>query len=276
MKEVKLNNGAVYPSIGFGTYELRGSEGIQAIIDALEVGYRLIDTAAVYENEEEVGKAIRACDISREEILVTSKLWRNKLGYENAHKEFDESLSRLGLDYMDLYLIHWPANARNFTDWKRVNSGTWKAFEELQESGKVRAIGVSNFLPEHLEALLASAKIPPVLNQLEFHPGYMQNDAVKYCREHDIVVEAWSPLARGEVLTNDVLIDIAENHGRPVSQICLRWVVQHGMIVIPKSGNTSHIRSNMEIFNFSLTDDEMAQINALPEMGFSGEHPNEW
>jgi len=276
MKYITLNDGIQLPHIGFGTYKATEEEGIASVKLALQKGYRLLDTAAKYENESAVGKGIKESGIPREEIFVTTKVWRDNLGYENTKKAFEESLQKLDLDYIDLYLIHWPANAKNFDNWEEVNAETWRAMEEMQAEGKIRSIGVSNFWPEHLEALAKTAKVMPSINQIEFHPGYWQPEVTQYCKDKGIVVEAWSPLARGKVFDHEVLKSIAETHNKSVSQICLRWCIEHGAITIPKSTTPERIQDNMNIFDFELSPEEIKQIDAIPEMGFSGELPNHW
>ena len=276
MKDLLLNDGNRIPLIGFGTYKLLDQDGVQSVANALNNGYRLIDTAAVYKNEEAVGKGIKESGVSRNEICVTTKLWRENLGYNQAKIAFQESLDKLGLDYIDMYLIHWPANAKNYTNWQKANADAWRAMEELKEEGLIKSIGVSNFWQEHLEALFQTANSIPAMNQIEFHPGYWQQELTKYCKEKDIVVQSWSPMARGKVFGNEVLEKIAATHNKSVSQICLRWIIQKDVIVIPKSTELSRIKENINIFDFKLSADEMMQIDTLPEMGFSGELPNEW
>lgn len=276
MKELILNDGNKIPILGFGTYKANESTGVQAVLDALASGYRLIDTAAKYENEEAVGEAIKRSELKREEIIVTTKLWRENLGYKNTMAAFKESLRRLKLDSIDLYLIHWPANAKNYENWQKTNADTWRAMEELKEDGKIKSIGVSNFWQEHLEALFLTAKIIPSVNQIEFHPGYWQPGLTEYCKKQNIVVESWSPLARGKVFGNEMLESIAKNHNKSVSQVCLRWVIQHDVVVIPKSTTLERIKENINLFDFELSAEEMKQIDNLPEMGFSGELPNIW
>lgn len=276
MKNIILSDGNTVPLIGFGTYKSTEEEGISAVADALATGYRLIDTAAKYENEEVVGKGIKASGVARDEIIVTTKLWRENLGYQQAKTAFEASLGKLGLDYIDLYLIHWPANARNYQNWQQANADAWRAMEELQAEGKIKSIGVSNFWEEHLEALFKTANVIPSVNQIEFHPGYWQPALTAFCKEKGIAVESWSPLARGKVFGNAILESIAAKHGKSVSQVCLRWVVQHDVIVIPKSTTLKRIEENIDIFDFELTEAEMLQIDALPEMGFSGELPDIW
>ncbi|RNA62217.1 aldo/keto reductase [Chryseobacterium nematophagum] len=276
MKELILNDGNKIPLVGFGTYKSTEEEGIQSITDALKLGYRLIDSATIYENEEVVGRAIKKSGVPREEIVLTTKLWRTNLGYKEAKIAFEESLKKLDLQYIDLYLIHWPANAKNYDNWQKANSDSWRAMEELMEEGKIKSIGVSNFWQEHLEALSQTSKIVPAVNQIEFHPGYWQSELTEYCKKQGIVVESWSPLARGKVFGNELLQGIAKKHNRSVSQICLRWVIQHDVVVIPKSNTFQRIQENINIFDFELSEEEMKQIDQLPEMGFSGELPNIW
>ena len=276
MQNFKLNDGNHLPALGFGTYQSTEQEGIEAVSFAIQNGYRLIDTAAFYHNEEAVGKGIAKSGIPREEIFVTTKLWRERLGYESAKKELEISLQKLGLDYVDLYLIHWPANAKNYKNWQQVNADTWRAMEELQQEGKIKSIGVSNFFQEHLEALFTTAKVKPAVNQIEFHPGYWQKELVEYCKHLDIVVEAWSPLARGKVFQNELIKSIADKYKKSVAQVSLRWILQHEVVAIPKSNTNQRIIDNLDLFDFELTIDEMNKIDGLPQMGFSGELPNIW
>ncbi|CDF77716.1 oxidoreductase of aldo/keto reductase family, subgroup 1 [Formosa agariphila KMM 3901] len=276
MKTITLNDGNTTPQLGFGTYKSTEQEGIAAVKTAIKKGYRLIDTAAAYGNEAEVGKGIKESGISRKELFVTTKLWRESLGYESTKIELEASLKRLDLEYIDLYLIHWPANQKNYTNWKKTNAETWKAMEELQAEGKIKSIGVSNFFESHLDALLETAKVVPAVNQIEFHPGYWQPELVGYCKSKNIAVESWSPLARGKVFDNPELKSIAEKHNKSVSQICLRWILQHQAIVIPKSSNPDRIAENIDVFDFELSNTDMELINTLPEFGFSGELPDMW
>ena len=276
MKYYQLNNGNKIPAIGFGTYKAQEDEGIAAVKKAIDTGYRLIDTAAKYENEEAVGKAIKQSGIAREELMITTKLWRENLGYESTKKAFETSLAKLDLDYIDLYLIHWPANAKNYENWQKANNDSWRAMEELVKEGKIKNIGVSNFWPEHLEPLLEAAEIKPVINQIEFHPGYWQPELTRYCKENNILIEAWSPLARGKVFESEEIKAIAQKYNKSVAQICLRWILEHNALVIPKSSTPERIEDNFDIFDFQLNAEDIKTIDNLPQMGFSGELPNHW
>ena len=276
MRNLILNDGNKIPIVGFGTYKSKDHEGMESVLSAISNGYSLIDTAAIYGNEEIVGKGIKASGVLRKDIFITTKLWRESLGYNSTKIEFEKSLNRLDLDYIDLYLIHWPANVKNYANWQKTNSDTWRAMEELQAEGKIKSIGVSNFFQEHLEALFQTANVIPAINQIEFHPGYWQQELVEFCKRQNIVVESWSPLARGKVFGNEVLKAIANKHNRSVSQVCLRWIIQHDVIVIPKSTSPRRIQENMNLFDFELSSAEIELINDLPEMGFSGELPNIW
>lgn len=253
---VLLHNGVKMPYFGLGVYKVEeGNEVIDSVKTALEVGYRAIDTAALYENEEGVGKAIKASGIPRKEIFVTTKVWNTDHGYEKTLKAFDKSISKLGLDYVDLYLIHWPGKD-TFLD-------TWRALEKLYRDGRVRAIGVSNFKPHHLQTLMEHSEEKPVINQVELHPYFQQKELREFCKQHDIVVEAWSPLGRGQVLDDPVLAEIGKKYGKTPAQVTLRWHLQNDIVIIPKSVTPSRIKENADIFDFELTAEDMEQIDQL-------------
>ncbi|MCU9595690.1 aldo/keto reductase [Caldibacillus thermolactis] len=253
---VLLHNGVKMPYFGLGVYKVEeGNEVIESVKTALEVGYRAIDTAALYENEEGVGKAIKESGIPREEIFVTTKVWNTDHGYEKTLKAFDKSISKLGLDYVDLYLIHWPGKD-TFID-------TWRALEKLYRDGRVRAIGVSNFKPHHLQTLMEHSEEKPVINQVELHPYFQQKELREFCKQHDIVVEAWSPLGRGQVLDDPVLAEIGKKYGKTPAQVTLRWHLQNDIVIIPKSVTPSRIKENADIFDFELTAEDMEQIDQL-------------
>lgn len=267
---VTLNNGIHIPQIGLGVWQAKeGPEVEQAVLAALEVGYRLIDTAAAYGNEEGVGRAIKASGLRREELFVTTKLSNANHAYTNALRAFDESFAKLDCGYIDLYLIHWPLPMEGkYTE-------AWKALEHIYASGRVRAIGVSNFKPHHLEELLKEAKTVPAVNQIELHPLFQQHETRAYCAKHSIAVESWSPLMQGgEVLENSVITQLAQNHNKTPAQIVLRWHVQSGLIVIPKSVNPKRIRENFELFDFELSKDDMQMIEGLDRNQRIGADPD--
>jgi len=254
---VTLNDGNTIPQIGFGVFQVPEEETYNAVIAALQAGYRSIDTAKAYGNEEGVGKAIADSGIAREELFVTTKLWNDDHGHDEALKAFDASLSKLGLDYLDLYLIHWPVPAQDrYVD-------TYKAFEQLRSEGRVRSIGVSNFTEAHLQRLLEETSVVPVLNQVELHPNFTQKELRAFHAEHNIVTEAWSPLAQGDLLDNAKLGTIAQAHGKTPAQVVLRWHMQLGNVAIPKSVTPERIAANIDVFDFELTGDEMVSIDTL-------------
>lgn len=270
----QLLNGYSIPCLGYGTWQTPdGNTAVHSVKQALQIGYRHIDAAACYENEESVGQGIRESGIDRSELFVTSKVWNSERGYKKTLAAFEKSLSDLKLDYLDLYLIHWPASSSQFENWEELNSETWRAMTELYKSGKVRSIGVCNFLPHHLEALMQS-DITPMVNQIEFHPGQMQPEVLNYCRKNNILVEAYSPLGTGRMLTNPTLKKIADKYDRSVAQICIRWALQNEVLPLPKSITPSRILENSQVFDFDIDDSDMHFINALPYIGGSGNHPD--
>ena len=269
-----LQNGYKIPCIGYGTWQTPdGDTARKAVKCAIESGYRHIDAAAAYDNEEGVGQGIRESGIDRSRLFVTSKLWNAQRGYDKTIQAFEKSLKALELDYLDLYLIHWPASAHQYENWEEINKDTWRAFMDLYKSGKVKAIGVSNFLPHHLEALMGM-EIAPMVNQIEVHPGLLQEEVLSYCRKNEILVEAWSPLGSGRVLGHPVLKEIAASYGKSVAQLCIRWVLQQGVLPLPKSITPSRIKENAEVFDFEITKEDMNKIKALGEFGGSGLHPD--
>lgn len=264
-----LNNGVDMPQVGFGVFQVPNEETATAVAAALKAGYRSIDTAAVYGNEEGVGKALAESGVAREELFITSKLWIADLGYEQTLKAFDASLERLGLDYLDLYLIHWPAPARD------LYVDSWKALEKLYAEKKIRAIGVSNFQPAHLEKLIEASDIVPAVNQVELHPALQNREVIAANTKHGIVTEAWSPLAQGAMLTDDTILAIAGSHDVTAAQVILRWHLQEGRVIIPKSVTPARIAANLDLFGFELTSDELARIDALDRDGRTGPHPDQ-
>ncbi len=264
-----LNNGVDMPQVGFGVFQVPNEETATAVAAALKAGYRSIDTAAVYGNEEGVGKALAESGVAREELFITSKLWIADLGYEQTLKAFDASLERLGLDFLDLYLIHWPAPARD------LYVDSWKALEKLYAEKKIRAIGVSNFQPAHLEKLIEASDIVPAVNQVELHPALQNHEVIAANTKHGIVTEAWSPLAQGAMLTDDTILAIAGSHNVTAAQVILRWHLQQGRVIIPKSVTPARIAANLDLFGFELTGDELARIDALDRDGRTGPHPDQ-
>ena len=255
--DITLNNGVTIPQLGFGTFQVAEDQTQRIVESAIETGYRHIDTAAGYYNEAGVGAAVRASGLAREDVFVTTKLRNGDQGYDNALAAFEASRAALDIDYVDLYLIHWPVPT------KGLYVETWKAFEKLLADGAVRAIGVSNFLPEHLETLLAETDIVPAVNQIEVHPTFQQRGLVQVSRASGIAVEAYSPLGRGADLESDEVTSIAQAHGVTPAQVVLRWHLQQDSIVIPKSNNPERIAANLDVFGFELSDDEIAQVTAL-------------
>lgn len=264
-KSIKLNNGVLIPQPGFGTFMTKdGEEAIQAVKWAVETGYRHIDTAAIYNNEKGVGEGIRQCGVSREELFVTSKVWNSERGYDKTLKAFDKTMDDLGLDYLDLYLIHWPANERQFgKKASKLNQETWRAMEKLYEEGRIKAIGVSNFMPHHIERLMEKATVKPAVNQIEFHPGLLQKECVEFCKEQEITVEAWSPLGRGELIFDELLMGLAEKYGSTVAQIIIRWVMQHDIVPLVKSTKQSRIEENFQVFDFEISSEDMQRIDEM-------------
>ena len=263
---ITLNNGIKMPRFGLGVFQSAiGSETEMAVQYALEAGYKQIDTASVYRNEREVGGSVNAGIIPRDQVFVTSKVWIADLSYSRTKEAFNESLQRLGFDYLDLYLIHWPTN-----DWK----GAWYALEELQASGRVKAIGVSNFLSHHLHELLENCTIPPAVNQYEMHPYLQQPELRRLCQDNEIAVTAWAPIMKGRVLDVPELVVIGEKYGKNAVQVTLRWLLQLNVIAIPKSVHQSRIQANADIFDFELSEDDMATINSLDKAERIGPHPD--
>lgn len=267
---ITLNNGVAMPQLGFGVWQVPDTEAETAVRTALDAGYRSIDTAAIYGNEEGTGKALTGSGVPREELFVTTKLWNSDHGYDAALRAFDESLRRLGLDHVDLYLIHWPAPAKD----KYLE--TWRALEKIYADGRTRAIGVSNFQPAHLQRVLDEGSVAPVLNQVELHPDFAQADVRAFHAAHNIATEAWSPLGQGKGLLDDpVLRQLGEKHGRTPAQVALRWHLQLGNVVIPKSVTPSRIRENIDVFGFELDDADMAAVAGLDAGNRIGDNPDD-
>lgn len=271
MEWTTLNNDVNMPMLGLGVYKVEdGAVTVDTVKAALDADYRLIDTAAIYQNEESVGQALREAGIPREDVFVTTKLWNEFHGFDEALQAFQDSLDRLGLEYVDLFLIHWPMpRFGKFVE-------TYKALEQLYEEGRVRAIGVSNFEIEHLEQIIQSCSIVPAVNQVEIHPYLSQKELIAFCKRYDIQIQAWSPLMKGrEALEDDTIVEIANRHGKSPAQVILRWHLQNGVAVIPKSVTPSRIKENIQVFDFTLTNEEMAAIDALNRDERTGSDPKE-
>ena len=260
-RSITLRDGITIPTVGLGVWKAKGNEAVQAVRWALETGYRLIDTATIYENETEVGTAIRESGIPREEIFLTTKLWNQDQGFASALAAIDRSLQRLGTDYVDLYLIHWPF--MDYLEGENRREETWRAMEKILACGKARSIGVSNYTIEHLEEMERYALVPPAVNQIEFHPFYVRRDLMEYCHAHQIALEDYSPLSRGKWLLNERITAIARSHDKSNAQVLLRWALQHGNIVIPKSVHKERIEENIRLFDFSLSPQEMDALDGL-------------
>ena len=267
-----LSNGIKMPGFGFGTWQsAAGDVTVSAVKSAIKAGYRNIDTAAAYHNEKSVGEGIRQATeeygVKREELFVSTKLWNDHRGYDLAMKAFENSMKELGLDYLDLYMIHWPAVEKWHKDWRQINRSTWKAFEELYRDGRIKAIGVSNFLPHHVQALMEDGEIAPMVNQIEYHPGFGQVESADFCQKNGIIVQAWSPFGTGDVLKNQVLSEIAAKYKKTTAQICLRWLIQKNIVPLPKSVHEERIFSNTQVFDFELLETDMKKINEMPYCG---------
>lgn len=266
---ITLSNGVEIPQIGLGVFRVNDPQVVvDSVVDAVKAGYRHIDTASFYGNEAAVGDGVRQTGVPRQDLFVTSKVWNNIRGYQETIDQFNRSLSLLGFDYLDLYLIHWPAAGYE---------ENWRAMEDLYHAGKIRAIGVSNFEPRHIEHLMVSATVAPMIDQVETHPYLQQNEVHEYCEINHIVHEAWSPLGGGksDVLSDPVIVDLAAKHHKSAAQIVLRWHVQRGEVVIPKSVHQQRIEENADVFDFSLTPEEMRAIAALDRNGRVGSDPND-
>lgn len=267
-----LNNGTEIPEIGFGTWQT--TEGVQKTVRiALENGYRHIDTADIYGNEAEIGEAIESSGISRKELYLTTKIWNSNRNALGVKQSLEQSLKKLKTNYLDLLLIHWPANAKQFDNWTDINAETWKAMEELYKSGVVKTIGASNFMMPQLKALLERAEVIPAVNQIEFHPGYTQPETVEYCKEKGTVIEAWSPIGSGRLLKDDELKEIADRYNVPPAILCIQFCLQCGVVALPKSENEENIKNNLHFERFKISESDMKALKNLKETGFSGLNP---
>ncbi len=266
-----LSNGVKMPCLGFGTWQSSdGEEAYNAVLSALGLGYRHIDTAAAYGNEKSVGRAIadflKESSVRRSDLFITTKLWNEDHGYENAKKAIEVSLEKLGLDYLDLYLIHWPNPLKFRSCWQKANAESWAAMEEAVEAGKIRAIGISNFCERHIDELLKTAKIKPMVNQIKVCPGQPERELADYSRSLGMVVEGYSPLGTGGIFKNAEIKQLAEKYGRTVAQVCIRWCLQQGVVPLPKSVNPARIEENSKIFDFNLSDEDLERIANLKNL----------
>lgn len=276
MIELELANGGKILQIGMGTWQINDKDTLQELIKtANELGYSLIDTAAAYSNEISIGKAWTQLGIKREDLFLSDKVWNSNRGFEAVQSACRKSLKKLKTDYLDLYLIHWPASPKLYDDWKILNAETWRGMEQLYQEGLVRAIGVCNFKSHHLDALSKTAQVMPMVNQVEFHPGMPQQELISYCRERGICVEASSPLGNGAVLVNAQLKELAKAKDKTVAQICLRYGVEKGLVVLPKTTNPIRLQENLAVYDWELSDEEMRMIDDIPYCGGIGIDPDE-
>lgn len=269
-----LNNGIKIPCLAYGTYKAADGNTSDIIRTAIDSGYRCFDTASFYGTEEYLAEAIEVSKIPRESFFITSKVWKEEMGYKETKRAFKRSLERLNTDYLDLYLIHWPLPSYNYKPWRELDIETWRAMEELYNEGRIRAIGLSNFLPHHIENIMKGCEIKPMVNQLEFHPGYSQEAALRYCRENDILVQAWSPLGRTRVLQDGLILELAEKYNVSPAQICLRFAIQKNVMPLPKASSLKRMKENQDIFNFEIEAEDIYRLETMPQTGWSGEHPD--
>ena len=270
-----LSNGVVIPAVGYGSYLSTENGGFRTIIDALEVGYRYIDTAQFYCNEEQIGEAIVRSGIPRDEVFLCSKVWHTDLGREKTLKSFEESCQKLKTDYLDMYLIHWPKSCADDKEWFEKVKQSWELMEELYEQGRVKAIGLSNFLPHYIKPLLETARIRPMVDQLELHVGYMQEYALSFLKKEGILPQAWSPLGRAKLINDKTVSKMAAKYKCTNAALLLRYLNQRGIPVIPKSKSKERMKENNDFLNFRISDDDMSYLSCLPERCWSGEHPDE-
>ena len=273
-EEFTLSNGIKITAAAFGTYKAADGKSAEVIGMAIRAGYRYFDTASFYGTEEYLAQAIEESGIPRNSFFITSKLWKEEMGYENAKAAFQRSLERLKTDYLDMYLIHWPLPDPAYSNWKELDAETWRALEELYRDGKVRAIGLSNFLPHHVDNILANCEVPPAVDQIEYHPGYSQEAAVRYCRDKGILVQAWSPLGRTRVLQDPLILSMAEKYGVTPAKICLAFAVQRGVQPLPKASSPERMKENLDLFSFELEQEDIWRLATMPQTGWSGEHPD--
>ncbi len=274
IENYRMSNGQQIPCLGFGTYNPDGSDTGEMIREAIAAGYRYFDTASLYETERALGKAVRESGIERKDLFIVSKLWIDEMGYQETKEALERTLERLQMDYLDLYLIHWPRRTEDDTDWKERDIVTWQAMEELYTRGLIRGLGLSNFLPHHTANILANCKVKPVVNQLELHPGYMQEAALADCRKNDIFAQAWSPLGRGKLLSHPIMAALAAKYAKTPAQISLRYLLQRNIIPLVKASGAERMKQNLDIFDFSISEEDMSFLSCMPQTAWSGEHPD--
>lgn len=274
-KTYTLNNGVQIPAVGFGTYKAADGKSADVIKAAIGSGYRYFDTASFYGTETYLAEAIRQSGLPRKDFFIASKLWKTEMGYENARDAFRRTLENLETDYLDLYLIHWPLPEPGYENWKELDRETWRVLEELYAEGKIRAIGLSNFLPHHIENILAGCTVRPAVDQIEYHPGYSQEAAVQYCKENGILVQAWSPIGRSRVLKDPLVCELAAKYRVSPAQICLKFAVQRGIVPLPKSSSPERMKQNMDLFSFEMEQEDIWRLATMPQSGWSGEHPDQ-
>lgn len=274
-KTYTMNNGVQIPVVGFGTYKAADGKSADVIKKAIESGYRYFDTASFYGTEPYLAEAIRQSGLPRKDFFIASKLWKSEMGYENARDAFQRTLENLDTDYLDLYLIHWPLPELGYENWKELDKETWRALEELYAEGKIRAIGLSNFLPHHMDNILAGCTVRPAVDQIEYHPGYSQEATVQYCREKGILVQAWSPIGRSRVLEDPLVCELAAKYQVSPAQICLKFAVQRGIVPLPKSSSPERMKQNMDLFSFEMDQEDIWRLATMPQSGWSGEHPDQ-
>lgn len=276
MEKYILNNGMEIPVIGFGCYNEKGGDNLQMIKDAIDSGYNFFDTASLYETERALGQAIKEKNADREKLFIQSKLWIDEMGYDNAKEAIKRSLDRLQMDYLDVYLIHWPRqnSTSKSEEWKALQEETYRAMEEMVEDGLIKAIGLSNFLPHHLDNILSFCKIKPVVDQIEYHLGYTQERARSYAEKNGIRVQAWSPLGRGALFNDNSFNDMASKYGVTLSQLALRFIYQSGVILLPKSTTPERQKQNLDIFSFEIEADDFNYLACRPNTMWLGEHPD--
>ena len=270
MKTLKLNNGIEIPEIGLGTYK----SDTDSILQAIETGYRYFDTASFYCTEKSIAEAIKLSGLKRENFFIASKLWKTDMGYENAKNAFNKTLENLETDYIDVFMIHWPRPDLKLENWRGLDLETWQALEEFYAQGKIRALGLSNFLPYHAENIIKNSKIFPYIAQLEFHAGHTQTFALNYYREKNILVQAWSPMARGRIFNDELIIELAEKYHVSAAQICLRFCIEEGVMPLPKASSAERLKENLECLNFNLSPEDISRLENMPPSGWSGEHPD--